>query len=192
MNEELILSAMNLFDSADKWNAFCELMGRNGEIQNRWWKKLQLEVYQREKSNPTPDWDIYIWNQWDIRWFIKGESNTSLAVHFWGDVFRVFSNYGDLDINKVNSLLENPKYDILKTCFDRLDGSNVETIGWEYKNFCFDTIYDGRFPDARTLSWYAGNRTNEFADQIIAKVRKFQTPEITELFKEINSTCKKN
>ncbi|MFH6992416.1 hypothetical protein [Flavobacterium sp. FlaQc-48] len=43
----------------------------------------------------------------------------------------------------------------------------------------------------RTLSWYAGNKTEEFADQLIAKVRKFQTPEITELFKEINGKCKK-
>ena len=40
------------------------------------------------------------------------------------------------------------------------------------------------------LSWYAGNRTRDFADQIKAKVRKFQTPEITKLFQEINRKCK--
>lgn len=192
MNEELILSAMNLFDSPDKWQSFWELVDRKEAIQNRWWKKLQMEVYQREKMNPNPDWELHIWNDWDIRWYIKGASINSLVIHFWGEAFRVCSGYGELDPNKVNKLIENPKFDIINTCFDRLDGSAWDTIGSENKNFCFGTIYDGRFLNARTLSWYAGNRTNEFADQIIAKVRKFQTPEITELFKEINSTCKKS
>lgn len=191
MNEELLITAMNLFDSADKWNSFCELMNRNGEIQNRWWKKLQTEVYQREKKVTNPDWDIVIWNNWDIGWYIKGESDKSLAIHFWGDNFRVFCSYGELDINKVTEILKNPKFDIIKSCFERLDGSDYQTIGWEHRNFSFNTIYDGKFPDHRTLSWYAGNKTDEFAKQIIAKVRKFQTPEITALFKEINNSCKK-
>lgn len=191
MNEELLITAMNLFDSADKWNSFCELMNRNGDIQNRWWKKLQTEVYQREKKITNPDWDIFIWNHWDMGWYIKGETDKSLAIHFWGDNFRVYFNFGELDVNKVTQLLKNPKFDVIKSCFERLDGSDFQTIGWEHRNFSFNTIYDGKFPDHRTLSWYAGNNTNEFAEQLILKVRKFQTPEITALFKEINNTCKK-
>jgi hypothetical protein len=46
MNEELTLSAMNLFDSADKWNSFCELVNVNVDIQNRWWSKLQKDLQQ--------------------------------------------------------------------------------------------------------------------------------------------------
>lgn len=191
MNEELLLTAMNLFDSPEKWSSFIELMNRNGEIQNRWWKKLQAEVYQREKQNSNPEWEIHIWNNWDIMWYLKGESNKSLAIHFWGDGFRVFSNYGDLDALTVNKITKEPRFDILKNCFDKIDGSNFETIGWEHRNFSFNTIFDGKFPDARTLSWYAGNKTEDFADQIISKVRKFQTPEVTALFREINNSCKK-
>lgn len=191
MNEELLIKAMTLFDTPEKWNAFCELMNRNEAIQDKWWKKLQEEVYQREMKNPNPDWDIYIWNNWDIKWFIKGESNNSLAVHFWGDALRVFQNFGDLNIEKVKELLKNPKFDAIKNCFDRIDGSNDETIAWEHRNFSFGTPFDGKFPDARTLAWYAGNETEEFANQLIRKVRKFQTPEITELFKEINNKCKR-
>ncbi len=182
---------MDLFDSPDKWNSFCELMNRNGEIQNRWWKKLQTEVYQREKRNGNPDWDITIWNHWDMKWSIRNENPQSLMIHFYGDAFRLFSNAGYLDMSKVGELLKDPKFSILQTCFDRIDGSDFQTIGWEYRNFYFDTVYDGRFPDARTLSWYAGNKTAEFADQLINKVRKFQTPEMTELIKEINIKCKK-
>lgn len=191
MNEELILTAMNLFDSPDKWNSFCELMNRNVEIQGRWWKKLQTEVYQREKKSPNHNWEIHIWNNWDIMWHINGESNKSLAIHFCGDTFRLFSNFGDLDSVKVVELTRDIKFDILKNCFDRLDGSDFQTIGWEHRNFYFDTIYDGKFPDSRTLSWYAGNKTIDFADQLVAKVRKFQTSEIVEIFKEINNSCKK-
>lgn len=191
MNEELLLKAIAMFDTAEKWDAFGELINRQGAIQDRWWKKLQTEVYSRELIDNPPDWDIHIWNNWDIMWYIKGESDRSLCIHFWGDGFRVFYNYGELDIRKVNDLLKNPKFDVIKTRFDRIEGSNHETIGWERRNFYFNTIFDGKFPDHRTLSWYAGNMTESFADQLIAKVRKFQTPEITSLFKEINTSCKK-
>lgn len=192
MNEELTLVAMDLFDSADKWTSFCELMNKSEKIQEKWWKKLQTEVYQREMKNPTPGWNISIYYDWDIRWYIQGESENSLAIHFWQDGLRLYSNYGDLDIVKVNDLIKDPKFDILRNAFDRIDGSDSATIGCEFRNFHFQTIYDGVFPDHRTLSWYAGNRTNQFADQLIAKVRKFQTPEITALFKEINMLCKKD
>lgn len=191
MNEELLLKALELFDTSEKWEAFCELSNRNRLIQDRWWKKLQAEVYNREIRLNNPDWDIHIWNNWDIIWFIKGESTKSLVIHFWGDALRVFYNYGELDINKVNELIKEPRFDIIKQSFERIDGSNHETIAWEHRNFSFGTTYDGRFPHHVTLSWYAGNKTDLFADQLIAKVRKLQTPEITGLFKEINETCKK-
>lgn len=191
MNEELIQQAIQLFDTPEKWNAFIELMNRNGEIQNRWWKKLQNAVYDREIREPNPDWDIYIWNYWDIMWYIKGQSTKSLAIHFWGDAFRVYSNFGELDINKVSELIKEPRFDCIRNAFDRIDGTNHETIAWEHRNFSFGTIFDCKFPDSRSLSWYAGNKTEEFADQIIRKVRKLQTPEITDLFKEINQKCRK-
>lgn len=191
MNEELLLKAMNLFDTPDKWNAFCELVNKQGQIQDRWWKKLQTEVYQREMRSPNPDWEIHIWNNWDIKWYIRGESHNSLCIHFWGEAFRVFYNFGGLDVIKVNEALKNFKFDPIKNCFSRLDGSNHDTIGWESRNFSFGTVFDGKFPDVRTLSWYAGNETEKFADQLIEKVRKFQTPEIVNLFKEINNTCKR-
>jgi hypothetical protein len=195
MNEELLLAAMRLFDTPEKWNAFCELMNKNGEIQNRWWRKLQTEVYQRESGKQNLDWDIMIWGNWDIKWFIRGSeliSNQyrSLVIHFWCDGFRVY--YGGLDIDKVNELLENPKFGIIKSCFDNIEGSDSEKIGWEYRNFSFGSVFDGKFPDARSLSWYAGNETEKFADQLIQKVKKFQTQEITALFKEINEKCKRD
>lgn len=191
MNEELVLNAMKLFDTPDKWHSFIELVSITDTMQNKWWKKLQTEVNQRELNNSDKEWSILTWSDSDIRWYLREGGQKSLAVHFWRDSLRVFSNYGTLDFNKVNQLIKDPKFDIIKRVFDRLDGSNDQTIGWETKNFYFNSEFDGRFPDARTLAWYAGNRTSDFADQLINKVRKFQTPEITALFREINQTCKK-
>ena len=194
MNEELLQKAMQMFEgkTPEKWNAFLELVNRNGEIQNRWWQRLQTEVYQREAHAGHPDWEIRKWGNWDLKWFIKGDNENSLMIHFWGDCLRVFSNAGYLDATKVSDLIKDKRFDIIKTCLDRIDGSDWATIGWEHRNFSFDCIYDGKFPNHQTLSWYAGNRTDEFADQLITKIRKFQTPEITALFKEINEKCRKD
>jgi hypothetical protein len=166
-------------------------VNRNNEIQMRWWKKLQLEVYNREQKNGNSDWEVQIWNNWDIKWIVKGETTNNLCVHFWGDSFRVFYGGGDLDIEKVNALLKDPRFDKIKSCMDRIEGSDFQTICLEHRNFGFGTPYDFSFPNNQMLSWYAGNETEKFADQLVTKVRRFQTPEITQLFKEINEKCKK-
>lgn len=191
MSEELLKQAMELFNTNEKWESFRELVNMDRGIQEKWWKKLQLEVYNREIKNSNENWSIHIWNNWDIMWFIKGASNKSLAIHFWCDGFRIFSNYGELDPKKVEELTNSPKFDSIRNAFDRIDGRNWETIAGESRNFSFGTPFDENFPNSQILSWYAGNKTNDFADQIIAKVRKLQTSEITSLFKEINETCKR-
>lgn len=193
MNEELLRKAMHIFDTPEKWNSFLELINQSGNIQTKWWKKLQNEVYTRElKSNFDPEWNIHIWNHWDVMWYIKEFGDKSICIHFYGDAFRIYYNYGFLDINKVNELLKDPKFDIIKNTFDKIDGSDYQTIVWVQRNYYFGSVYDGNFPNSQTLAWYAGNRTSDFADQIINDVRKLQTPEITALFREINVKCKKD
>ena len=188
MNEELIKKAMQMFDTPEKWNAFRVLVESN--IVDRWWKKLQTEVYQRELRAGDPDWDIRVWTNWDIKWFPKKDPENALMIHFCGDTFNLPFNFGYLDTNKVNKLIEDHRFNVIKTCFDRYDGSDSNQIGWETRNFSFGTTSE--FRTAMNLCWYAGNETEEFANQIIKKVRKFQTPEVTELFREINRECKKD
>lgn len=75
-----------------------------------------------------------------------------------------------------------------------MDNTRVTEIltVWQNRNFSFGTSFDGYFPNNRILGWYAGHRTQEFADQLIQKVRRFQPPEITQLFREINERCRKS
>ena len=195
MNEELLIKAMDIFDAPEKWNAFNELSRKRPEIEQRWFSKLHKEVFRREKNNGMPDWDIgELWGT-DLRWFIKGADENSLSIHFWKHdkvKLRVCFGFVGLDQNKVRNLYKS-KFDFIKSCFDRVDDNADDTIGIEIGNFSFgSSVFNGNFPDVATLAWYAGNSTNVFADQIIAKVRKFQkTPGITELFKEINEKCRR-
>jgi len=130
---------------------------------------------------------FYFWDN-HLRWYIKGESENSLAVHFWAHGFVYFSVSYGFKSSKINDF-DKSKLDVIKSCYDRIDENKPNSLGVEYGNFSFGSVYDGRFPNCVLLAWYAGNRTEELADQIIAKVRKFQTPEITALFKEINEKC---
>jgi hypothetical protein len=193
MNEELLKQTESLFDSPQKWSAFIELMDRSGEMQNRWLKRLQQEVSQREKKDLDSNWNIYVGDNCEIRWHIKGEANNTFIIHFWGKESCLgVHNDGALDADKVEDLIQESRFDIIKDGFDRIgewDKSN-NTME-EHGNFKFDSIHNGRFTD-KILVWYAGNKTKEFADQLIRKVRKLQTPEIKELFKEINAKCKKD
>ena len=191
MNNELLFQAMELFNTSDKWSAFVELASKTEEIERIWWGKLRRELLEIESEKGNPDWTTHIWGEpWDIGWYINGEPDNSIAIHFWKDSLRVVA-YSKIDNDKLNNLFNrDERFSAIKRCFERLDGSNQDIIGWEDRNFSFDSIND--FPAGSSkLSWYAGNETSDFANQIIRKVRKFQTPEITALFKEIIEKCSK-
>lgn len=189
MNDDLLLEASKLFDVSDKWKAFNELANNRGSLMNFWWKKLQREVQTRELKDGLPDWDFYAWNEWDMMWFVKGAGNNTFAVHYWGKTLRV-CGFGGINQERLRNLLEESKFDIIRRAFDRIDGQDSHIFAWEEGNFNFGTASDGNFSIVEELAWYAGNETCRYADQLIAKVRKFQTAEILELFKEINKECR--
>lgn len=190
MKEELLKEAMALFDSPKKWDAFLTLSEQREPIQNQWWRRLQTELYQRSMYDPHSEWEVYKWNDWDIEWYVKGYPSSSLYIHLWGQAFRVVAgNY--LDAAKVATLTAEPRFDAIRKAFDRIDGTSATELAFERKNFSFGAPEDGSFEDVRLLAWYAGNRTCEFADQVMRKVDRLRTPEITALFREINDRCKK-
>lgn len=190
MNEELLKEAMELFDSPKKWEAFLALSYQNQAIQDRWWRCLQTELFQRAMQQSHPEWEVLKWNSWDIEWYVKGYPDSSLYIHFCGVKFRVvMGSY--LDPAKVAVLLAESRFDAIRMAFDRVDEVSTTEIAVERKNFIFGAPQDGFFEDVHVLAWYAGNRTEEFADQVMRKVDRLRTPEITALFREINETCKK-
>jgi hypothetical protein len=206
MSEKLLLKSVELFADKAKWDSFQELKKNEDNIADKWWEKLYNEVYNRELSykanNPEWEWDVQMWEypekSWFLKWFVKGEKEEerefgSLIIQFYVETLLI--DYCGLDGDKVRELITESRFDAIKECFDRIDDqpSFEDThIGREGGNFKFGDDKDGEFNyfEDREFAWYAGNKTEEFADQLIAKVRKFQTPEITALFKEINAKCK--
>ena len=82
-----------------------------------------------------------------------------------------------------NSVEKNVKELIKKS---KLDEKCEGTIGWKICKF--ENVLDNQNIE-ETLPWYLGNENTRFAEHIIEKVRKFQTSETTEIFKEINKKC---
>lgn len=189
MNYDLLLEASKLFEIPEKWNAFNELSNNKNRLMDFWWRKLQKEVQTRELQYGHADWSFYAWNSWDMMWFVRGDKNDSFAVHYWGKTLRV-CGYGGINQGLLRNLLKEYRFDIIRRAFDRIDGENNDSYALEEGNFHFGTTSDGNFSNVEELSWYAGNETSKYADQLIEKVRKFQTPEILELFKEINKECR--
>lgn len=189
MNEELLVRASSLFEAPEKWQAFNELSNGKGQLMNYWWRKLQTEVQTRELKDGHIDWDFYAWNSWDMMWFVKGSKNDSFAIHYWGKTLRV-CGYNGINQELLRNLLKDSRFDIIRRAFSRIDGEDSSVFAWEDGNFSFGAICDGHFSNVEELVWYAGNETSKYADQLIKKVRNFQTPEILELFKEINIECR--
>lgn len=188
MNRKLLLEASDLFDTSEKWIAFNELTNQKTNLMNLWWKKLQNTIYDSEQKKGHPDWGLISYNAWDLRWFLKEYGAESFCVHFWGRTLRV-TWWNDLDVAKVKETLPLSRFDPIRNAFGRVSTANEEQIT-EEGNFSFGDYRDGCFESTDDLAWYAGNRTEAFAEQIIGKVRAFQTPEIAELIKEINEKCK--
>ncbi|KAA6326573.1 hypothetical protein EZS27_024337 [termite gut metagenome] len=192
MNNALLQQTIDSFGTLKKWSALVELINNNNEIQERWWKKLQQEVSQREIKELDANWTFKLFNPCYIQWYIKGEKDNTLIIYWGRDVLKV-NILGALDAAKVNKLIKEKgsQFDIIKQSFNKIDGWDARTIAQENGDFNFDFIHDGKFTNIGILAWYAGNKTEKLASQLINKVRKLQTTEITKLFKEINAECTK-
>ena len=63
----------------------------------------------------------------------------------------------------------------------------------ECRNYVFGSPYDYNFDNSHVdkLAWFAGNETQNFAEQIIKKVEKFRKDaNLTRLLYEVNNKAK--
>ncbi|GIJ93193.1 hypothetical protein [Capnocytophaga stomatis] len=187
MNNNTLKEAAELFNTTEKWNAFVELVNQQDNLKNMWWNELQENVYNR---GTAPDWTVYKYHGIEkIIWYVsdaqQGQSSTS--IYFDGEHICIYF-YSGVNPEEAQKLIEKNK-ERFQIIFDQFD--NVEKGGkyllWEKFKF-----RDGNkdILGADKLAWYAGNRTEEFANQLVERIQKLQTTEITNLFREINENCK--
>lgn len=186
MNNNILKQATELFDVVEKWDAFVELVNQQDKIKELWWNELQECVHKR---GTNPEWRVYKYDGTEkLIWYLsnaeQGESSTS--IYFDGQYICVYF-YNGIDQQKAQELVKDERFQKIIDCFDNAEKGTGRYFVWEKFKL---KIKDEEISGTDKLAWYAGNKTEEFANQLLEKIQKLQTSEITNLFREINEECK--
>ena len=197
MHPEEIRQAVKLFDTADKWNAFLALSAQKDNLRN----EMQRGAYERIKnhyyikSNSAPEWSYKPLNPVEISmsWYLTefGENSICLVLG-WGGQLVLEARGGDRFnlVGEAGRLLKHEKFGLLFTCL-RVDAeTDGQYLAGEEYNFSFGSANDGRF-NGLSLAWYAHYHPEEFLTQVVEKISRFQTPEMTALLIELNQLTRK-
>jgi hypothetical protein len=197
MNEEILAQAMALFDTPEKWNAFLELSYNRDLLRDRWYGCLLQKII--ELSNITPNyelWGVIKIDNWGVSWYLNEFNWNSVVIHSWaGYNVRIWLRVSEDKRKNIYELLNTDKFIPLFSCFDKIRTRNIFPNEFPIEghiSFDFQSNFEGDWTrNALKFSWYAGNETEKVANQILNKINRFRTPEITELLIELNKECVK-
>ena len=197
MQKELLNQALGIFDSSEKWNAFVELANQKETMKLQYLQKLKQPLLKYFNANPVEGWVCEPWGDqfYDIRWYLKdfGKSSIALAVGWTFHFVLHLEDTSAFDTKKIDDLLRSD-YSIILSSFDRVDRqfeNQLKVV--EVRNYLFDSPYAGNFDDSQLdkLAWFAGNETENFAEQIIKKVERFrQDKDLTKMLYDLNEKTK--
>jgi len=95
----------------------------------------------------------------------------------------------------MDDLLKSTKFSPLMTGFENAPDRQFEpnTKAMEYRHYSFVNENKDFFDNNHIehLSWFAFNKTDEFAQQVIKKVDKYRKTELSDLLYQINKECQK-
>jgi hypothetical protein len=193
MQIELLNQAAELFDSPEKWYAYVEMANQKEALKNFYFQKVKQVLLKYFNEHPVKGWVCEPWGdaQCDLRWYLSNFGRKSLALAIaWRFEFHLhLEDLSGFDTNKMNELLKT-EYSFLLAAFDRVDRQfEPNTKAMESRNYAFGSPYDFHFDNSQVdkLAWFAGNRTEEFAAQIIKKVERFRKDEhLTRMLYEVN------
>lgn len=193
MNQELLKQAKEMFDTPEKWNAFLELLSHKDNIRNDWYIKLKEEATKKFSTEEFVEgWVFNAWSTCDLQWYQKEHGDKSIGLLFgWGGEMTLYCDANYFDTIKINDLLRTEKFSPLLSCFNRIDRFyDGGRLASEVRNFNFESPYDTKF-DFDRLSWFAGNKTEDFIKQISEKVNKYRkSQQMNLLLNELNLLTK--
>jgi hypothetical protein len=196
MQKELLQQAMAMLDTPEKWNSLRTLSDAREEIRNAWYLNLKTSVdaYFCDEKNRIDKWSYISSGQFHYKWYLRdyGDLSFCLWLHD-GYIFMFWVNPSVHDSPKITELLQTDnKFSPLLASLrnDQLYNGDRKIV--ENGNFSFGSPYDNHFTSAEELAWYAGNRAEEFLEQIVEKVDGIRRNEhLTDLLTEINKLTKK-
>ena len=185
MRQELENKAMELFDTAEKWNSFLELVSMKNNLVYTAFKKLKQELMHYFNANPVDKWICEPWGDTnvDLSWYLKDFGINSLALRVgWRFEFHLqLNDTENYNSEKINNLLKTSEFSPLLAAFENAPDRQFEnqTKAMEYRHYSFGSPYDNNFDNSHVdhLSWYAFYETKKFAEQIIRKVERVQKPD---------------
>jgi hypothetical protein len=208
MQRELMNQAMAMFDSAEKWNAFLDLSRLVGfkppdnaeGIIGEYFKKVKKPLMAYFSNHIADGWACSPWQNdtMDVCWYLKQFGIGSLALKTgWFFEFHLrVEDTASFDSSRIDQDLKSETYSLIRCAFDadrEFVDSQTKLVQTRYYDFD-GCLYNGRFgwQHVPELAWYAGNRTDEFVDQIIAKVERFTNDKnLTALLCQLNDNAKK-
>ena len=191
MQKELLKQAMDIFDSPDKWNSFLELSSSNDEIKYQWYQKLMTHVTKRfREDEDVKGWSFETLGDWDYRWYLTEFGRDSFCIRMWLHQIGLRVDPKFFDSQMITDLLKTETYSIIMSTLRHDEEFSRDWKLAEHGNFNFDSPYDGHFDHGR-LGWFAGNKTEEFVNQIVEKINKIRKDEtIMKLIAELNGEAK--
>lgn len=194
MNREFLNEAINLFDMPEKWGSFLELSYKKEEIKNEFFKRLQTSLNKKfTQEDLVAGWSYKSINSRHYRWFLNdfGEESCCILFHL-GHIISLRIHPHHISYTDIKDAISTEKYASIINLVNRQDeGTNEWELIREIGDFHFNSPYDGHFNEDR-IAWFAGNKTEEFIEQIAKKVNRIRrNPELTQLLRELNETCKK-
>lgn len=128
-----------------------------------------------------------------MSWYLEEfKENSICLVLGWNGQLVLEARGGDQynQVVEAGRLLKTEKFNVLNTCL-RVDAeTNGKYLAGEEYNFSFGSVSDGRFNEF-SLAWYACYQPEAFLEQVVEKVAKFQTAEMTHLLSELNALTRK-
>ena len=150
MHQEEIRQAVNLFDTAEKWNAFLALSAQKENLRN----EMQRPAYEciknhyYLKSNNAPGWSYRTLSPLGLSmsWYLEEfKENSICLVLGWNGQLVLEARGGDQynQVAEAGRLLKNEKFSALYTCL-RVDAeTNDKYLAGEKYNFSFGSVNDG-------------------------------------------------
>lgn len=197
MQTEEINQAVQLFDTPEKWTAFLALTSQKESLRQAMYRTAFVRISSYFlKEHKAEGWSFKPLDPDELAmvWYLTqyGEFSVCLVMAWKGElVLEVRGGDRHNKVDEAAKLIADPKYSVLLSCFERIDkGVEGHFLAREKYNFSFGTPSDTRFGPFR-LAWHAQFETEQLLEQIVAKVARFQTPEMTALLGEFNQLTRK-
>jgi len=194
MNEHLTKKAAKWFNNLQTWESFVELSLLQRDIEKVWFEAATEKLRKYFTQYSSPGWTFEDWGAaTDTWWFLEEFGKESIGIGFgWCYLFCFGVYYGNrIDRSSLTENLKKKAYQPLIEKFGRQDktderGAEVMTFV-QYGDFSFDSPLDMKLP-IHELAWYAGNKTDLFVNQAVAKIEAFTcNAEITALLRQLNT-----